>query len=356
MIIIKADTLELAMGQASDKLGCSVTELQIEVVEYPKRGFLGLMKKQAVIAVIKKERSSESEKTENVKEARVEKNSKPAKHSKSKKDTLPKNSQDRKDRSERKERTEKKDRPEKSRSQNFTSNHSDFINPSLVTAQDDYEEPYDANEYKKTETVASQPKRTKEDIQRSIASAEAKEAAIKRVSKERFKESSVVDSFFQSTLSMEDIVAEIDANINKLFSKTCFTLNSVEVSIYDETTVLIEFTGDDAALLIGKEGYRYKALSYMLFNWINAKYGVQLRLEIAEFLKNQEEMVHKYLEAVNDQIDNNGRAQTKILDGVLVQIALKRLRENYPDKYVAIRTNRDGLKYIIINSFRSNNG
>ena len=103
--------------------------------------------------------------------------------------------------------------------------------------------------------------------------------------------------------------------------------------------------------MIGKEGYRYKALSYMLFNWINAVYGMQLRLEIAEFLKNQEETISRYLIGVCEMIDQEGRAQTKVLDGVLVQIALKQLRERYPDRYVAIRSTRDGGKFIVINSY-----
>jgi len=96
-------------------------------------------------------------------------------------------------------------------------------------------------------------------------------------------------------------------------------------------------------------------LSYLLYNWINAKYQLQLRLEIAEFLKNQEEMICKYLEGVNENINRDGRAQTKILDGVLVQIALRELRGSYPDKYVAIRSTRDGAKFIIVNSFNNSN-
>jgi spoIIIJ-associated protein len=92
----------------------------------------------------------------------------------------------------------------------------------------------------------------------------------------------------------------------------------------------------------------------MIFNWINITYGVQLRLEITEFLQNQEEAVSKYLVNVCENIDRDGRAQTKILDGVLVQIALRELRERYPNKYVAIRSTRDGLKYIIINDYHSN--
>jgi spoIIIJ-associated protein len=155
-------------------------------------------------------------------------------------------------------------------------------------------------------------------------------------------------------MAIEEIVQEVKEDINKLFKNICFEIDEIAVSAYDESTLLIEFTGTDAALLIGKEGYRYKALSYMIFNWINAKYQVGLRLEIAEFLKNQEESVLRYLESVHENVDRDGRAQTKILDGVLVQIALKELRNSYPDKYVAIRTTRDGLKYIIINDYHNN--
>jgi spoIIIJ-associated protein len=156
------------------------------------------------------------------------------------------------------------------------------------------------------------------------------------------------------TMNISEIVVEVKEDINKLFENICFEIDDIDVSAYDENTILIEFSGTDAALLIGKEGYRYKALSYMIFNWINSKYQVGLRLEIAEFLKNQEESVMRYLESVHDNVDRDGRAQTKILDGVLVQIALKELRNSYPDKYVAIRTTRDGLKYIIINDYHNN--
>lgn len=154
-------------------------------------------------------------------------------------------------------------------------------------------------------------------------------------------------------ISAFEVAKTIEKEINELFSLICFKIDKIEVSAYDDKTLLMEFKGEDAALLIGKEGYRYKALSYMIFNWINTKYQLQLRLEIAEFLKNQEESISRYLTTVYENIDRDGRAQTKILDGVLVQIALKELRERYPDKYVAIRSTRDGLKFIIINDYHS---
>jgi len=156
-----------------------------------------------------------------------------------------------------------------------------------------------------------------------------------------------------TAVAIETVAAEVEKEINDLFALICFDIDKIAVSVYDKETILVEFQGEDAALLIGKEGYRYKALSYMLFNWINSKYDVQLRLEIAEFLKNQEESVARYLEGVYESIDRDGRAQTKILDGVLVQIALKELRERYPEKYVVIRSTKDGLKYIIVNDYHN---
>jgi len=158
----------------------------------------------------------------------------------------------------------------------------------------------------------------------------------------------------ETSMKINDLAKKIDTEVNELFNLTCFEIDKIDVSVYDTETLLIEFKGEDAALLIGKEGYRYKALSYMIFNWINSKYDVQLRLEIAEFLKNQEESVSRYLVNVCENIEKDGRAQTKILDGVLVQIALKKLREKYPEKYVVIRSTRDGLKYIIVNDYHNN--
>ena len=152
---------------------------------------------------------------------------------------------------------------------------------------------------------------------------------------------------------IQTLAKEIEVEINELFKHVCFDIDKIEVIAYTNDTILVEFKGKDAALLIGKEGYRYKALSYMIFNWINAKYDVGLRLEIAEFLKNQEDSVNRYLEGVYESIERDGRAQTKILDGVLVQIALKELRERYPQKYVVIRSTKDGLKYIIINDYHN---
>ncbi len=270
MIKIEAYTLEDAYSKAAAELGCSVTELVVEVVQYPSSGFLGLFKKQAVIVATydnSQSRGEESSKTEETEE-----------------------------KFEVQEKTFKKNESE----ENIV--EEEYPMPtSFVSSQDD--EPFADEEEE------------------------------------------------ENSLALEEAVFEIGKELAALFEELCFDLDEIKVDLYDDNTVYIELNGEDAALLIGKEGYRYKALSYMLFNWINSKYGLQLRLEIAEFLKNQEEAVGRYLEGVKENVEREGRAQTKILDGVLVQIALRELRAAYPDKYVAIRTTRDGLKYIIVNDY-----
>ncbi len=151
----------------------------------------------------------------------------------------------------------------------------------------------------------------------------------------------------------ELVLKEVKEGLNLLFDKSCFSLDEIKVSFCDDETLFIEFLGEDSALLIGKEGYRYKALSYILFNWINDKYGLMLRLEVAEFLKNQELAIEAYLEPVIELIKEKGSFKTKPLDGILVYIALKRLREEFPLKYVAVKTNIKGEKYVLVNEYKT---
>ncbi|WP_373036628.1 Jag N-terminal domain-containing protein [Sulfurimonas sp.] len=317
MIKIESATLEGAYKDAASTLDCSVTQLKIEVVQYPSSGFLGLFKKSAIIVAIKEADSESSAKEEKTTEAyKSEKLS----------DEKQKTQEAKKAKSQKQKKEEKKSNKAEVKKETIkeeTHKHTilnDTIMPqSFVSTQDEEDEEDD-------------------DITSYLADYD-----------DEFDNPDSED--LKSTAEIAKIVQE---DINKLFSFICFDIDNIEVSVYDENTLLIEFKGEDAALLIGKEGYRYKALSYMIFNWINTKYQLQLRLEIAEFLKNQEESVSRYLSGVKESVDRDGRAQTKVLDGVLVQIALRELREIYPDKYVAIRSTRDGLKYIIINDYHSN--
>ncbi|MCK9491819.1 MAG: Jag N-terminal domain-containing protein [Sulfurimonas sp.] len=302
MIKIESATLEEAYKDAASSLECSVTQLKIEVVQYPSKGFLGLFKKSAIIVAIKEEEKfNSSEKETSVKLDRVIKQEKQEKISKIKKQEI---------------KQEIKEEPKRTKTFKVSQTIiNDTIMPeSFVSTQD---EEYD------------------DDIDSYLADYD-----------DEYDDNNDLPS-------NQEIAKSVQKDINQLFKSICFDIDEIEVSVYDENTLLVEFKGEDAALLIGKEGYRYKALSYMIFNWINTKYQLQLRLEIAEFLKNQEESISRYLGGVKESVERDGRAQTKILDGVLVQIALRELREIYPDKYVAIRSTRDGLKYIIINDYHT---
>lgn len=249
---IEAKSLEGAYEAASRHFACSITELEIVVVQHPKRGFLGLMGQDAIIVA-----------------KRID-----------------------------------------------------------VAAEMDLE------------PVAPAP---------AVETPEANVATW--VDEDEDEDDACYEDDDYGSQDSDAIVEDVRQKINALFATICFKLDPIQVSMYDDMTLFVEFNGEDAALLIGKEGYRYKALSYMLFNWINAEYQLQIRLEIAEFLQNQEESVGRYLVSVFETIDRDGHAQTRVLDGVLVQIALRQLRDRYHDKYVAIRTTRDGGKYIIINDY-----
>ncbi len=285
MIKIEAWSLEEAYTLASERLGCSITEIEYEIIQFPSKGFLGIGKKKAILVATRKI-TSDTKKPDYAQQTK-------AAHSSSLK-------------------TEKKylHRAEKPTEERVE----EAIRPVAEEAQD----------------LHIIPKPEKKDY---------------------YAASKIEDNFFKEELNISEICEEIELDINKLFALSCFDLDPVSVVPYDDETVLISFSGPDSALLIGKEGYRYKALSYLLFNWINSRYGLLIRLEIAEFLRNQEEMIESYLEPLICQIRENRRGQTKVLDGVLIQIALKILREEFTDLYVGVKTNEDGSKYIIVNEF-----
>ena len=313
MIKIEAITLVKAYEDAATALKCSITELKIEVIQSPSNGFLGLFKKSAIIVAaieVKDIQTPVKETQTPVEKPKEEKVVKPIKPKAEKV----------------KKAVKKVDAaPKVEKETNTHTILNDTIMPaSFVSDQDDEDDDLGSG----LDYTADYD--------------------------DEFDESEDEEAIEPASVDMQDMAKEVEAEINALFKLTCFSIDKIEVKPYDNETLLIEFKGDDAALLIGKEGYRYKALSYMIFNWINSKYEVQLRLEIAEFLKNQEESIGRYLTNVYENIDRDGRAQTKILDGVLVQIALKELRNRYPDKYVVIRSTKDGLKYIIINDYHSN--
>ncbi len=162
----------------------------------------------------------------------------------------------------------------------------------------------------------------------------------------------IVDSFFDADkivkvekdeksepIVYDELAVLIETQLKEMLSKSCFGIDVVEVDVRDNTA-LIFLDGDDAALLIGKEGYRYNALSYMLFNWLHSKYELFIKLEIAEFLTTQQDMITNYMKPVIENVEKNGKGKTRFLDGILVQIALEQLRERFPNKYVAVKTSK----------------
>jgi len=157
----------------------------------------------------------------------------------------------------------------------------------------------------------------------------------------------------EEVIVYDELAHLIESQLKGLLDLLCFDIDVVEVDVVDNTA-LIFIDGEDAALLIGKEGYRFNALSYMLFNWLHAKYELFIKLEIATFVTTQKEMIRNMLKPVIENVQQQGKGRTRFLDGILVQIALEQLREAFPDKYVAIKTSHDGKKFVVINDFNQN--
>lgn len=168
----------------------------------------------------------------------------------------------------------------------------------------------------------------------------------------------VIDSFYDSdtfkqfthTIKTNDVQADIEIGLKKLFDSSCFDIDTMEVDVKNETAYIF-LDGEDAALLIGKVGYRYNALYYMISNWLQAKYRLHTKLEIAKFVTEQKEMISSMMKPVIEHVLEKGWAKTRTLDGVLVELALEELRARFPDKYVAIKKYDDDQRYILINRF-----
>jgi spoIIIJ-associated protein len=287
--LYEAKTLEEAYEKASTSLQCSIVDLEIEVVQYPTNGFFGMFSKKAIVKAEQKKLSKNDE--------------------------------------------------------NYTSKykHNKHHKKDL-----------------KVETLSTKLNSFKNKDEKDIPISHNLKVQTKQIKKEK-----IFNDFYESTDTIKEsevvikkdnkeLISQIHKEVNELFSKLFYEIDEIKVDILDDDkTVYIEFSGKDSALLIGKEGYRYKALSYILFNWLNEKYGMMLRLEVAQFLSNQEEAIHNYLGPVIQSINEEGYYKTKVLDGILVHITLSKLREEFPNKYVAVKVNQKGEKYILVNEYRN---
>ena len=355
---IEANTLQEAFQKAAEQLNCSVTELDIKVLQHPSGGIFGFFKKTAIIEANlenqpkpqhkpKNDRNFAKKSDENEPVKEEKKQSK--KHDHNDKKRNPKKHKDEKNEAKSEQKEHKNEKP------NLSEKNSALAKDAFAEKGEK-----EADEPGYVIKRLDEPKEQKE-------SKEAKESQASKSAPKNILDTSIIENFNQTdeesvpqalpkekkekvVINFDKILPEIKEGMTRLFKASCFEIDKVEVSKFNDETVLIELDGADAALLIGKEGYRYKAISYMLYNWLNSKYNLAIRLEIAQFLQNQEAMMDQYLNGVIERVQNSGRAQTKPLDGVLVKIALEKLREKFPDKYVGIKSGNDG-KFVVVNDF-----
>ncbi len=333
---IEAETLEEAYKNAAKELNCSVTEINYEIVQYPATGMMGLFKKPAIIIAVRKISAQAMPPEESIQEKSPQKEI-------LKEETAPQVVEG-----------ESESKKEVSIDENVSSKD-EFFSKEIAQKEDKVLDSF-------FETKSSEPQ---ENIKIEKSSESVPTTMPKEENTQEKKSllssppSEVQEEFFEHAFDDDRdspqnraLSIEIEDKLKVLFASSCFEIDTVEVDVFNNTVHMF-VDGEDAALLIGKEGYRYNALSYMLFNWINAQYDLYIKLEIAEFIQTQEEMIENYLKPIIEYINVKGRGKTKPLDGILVQIALEQLRATFPNKYVAIKTGKDGSKFIIINNFNN---
>jgi len=305
---------EEAYKNAAKALNCSVTEINYEIVQHPTTGMMGLFKKQAIIIAVKKitAKSSTEVATQQEEVLVTEPSVVEDKQTSTTGESIKEDNSFDKQELLSKEIVQKEDKVLDS-----------FFEPNFEN---------NIEEKPKEESVQKPNIEIKDDIE------------------EEYFEHAFDDD--RDSPKNRKLSIEIEGKLKVLFDASCFEIDTVEVDVFNNTAHMF-VDGEDAALLIGKEGYRYNALSYMLFNWINTQYDLYIKLEIAEFIQTQEEMIINYLKPIIEHIKEKGRGKTKPLDGILVQIALEQLRAQFPNKYVAIKTGKDGKKFIIINNFNN---
>lgn len=376
---IEAANLQEAFQKAAQELNCSVTELDIKILQNPSAGFLGFFKKTAIIEAVKEGAANkEVKKThQNGRENGQKENGAEKKKEFKKKENLSEEQNHRNDK-----KKNHKNRHENHKNQAAKSNDSALNASKLEESQPQTKAQSKEKEAHKKE----QPKKEsgKSILDHSIidtfnkndfydseekagsgenlnSQAVGSEANLKQVAPNLAKKenSDTRQTRAQSAQKQKEqklradidkALPEIKQGVEKLFGGNFFAIDRIDVSKFDDETVLVELDGEDAALLIGKEGYRYKAISYLLYNWISSKYGLAVRLEIAQFLQNQEAAIEQYLKGVFERVEETGKAKTKPLDGVLVKIALEKLREKFPDKYVSVKSSGDG-QFVVVNDF-----
>ncbi len=275
---IEAKDLQNALIEASKNLECSVMDLEYEILQQAKSGFLGFGRKNVIIEVSLKKR--------------------------------------------------------------FKKN---------------YKKDFSASKHFERLENKFEEKLAKKNFKNEIQSSEKPKADLKiSVNREKYsgKNDEIFNNFYKDkdNRNPQDILAEIRIELENLLKQSWFDIELVELRMHSQDCVFIKLDGKDAALMIGKEAHRYKAISYLLHHWINSKYNFLVRLEIAQFLENQIQSMQFYLQNIAQKIRVSGRGQTKPLDGVLIKIALEELRKEFPNKYVGIKQIGE-QRIIIVNDF-----
>lgn len=280
---VEAASLPEAFSKAAELLECSITQLNIRVIQHPRAGVFGFFKRNAIIEASPEDAVAQQK-------MKKKKQKQPKKHSQE--DSLLKAEPERPSQSQQAQMAQKL----------------------------------------KADTQAHAP---------TLPESSQPDAAKKRHEARQLLDNSIIDTFNKSQDFNEDLSYQklelIKQKLSNLLKLSPFDIEISKLELMNENLVYIELNGNDAALLIGRDGHRYKALSYMLFSWLHIKFGYKLKLEISSFVQNQEQNILNYAAFLAQRVKESGRVQSRPLNGHLLKIVIEHLRGEFPDKYVGIK-------------------
>ena len=343
MIKIETNTLEEAYQQATKELKCSAADVHLEIIQYPRKVF-GLFRKKAIVFAYKEQMMITTLQSEGTQQPTQE--------------ALPYNdSHDHSDTATSK--------PSKSTPTN-TAKKSPPITPTKKSAPPivpiKSKNDQDSND-KSVDTIstANRPQGTPLTDTPPVVSRKAynKKKNLTNTLLEDFYLAPSKD-FSNKLLTKDqlqsikvDTISEIKKEIEQTFLLEGFDYQLIEISMYNDKTIYIKFDGKDISILIGKQGYRYKALYHLLFAWIYGKYRLSVHLEVGQFLEKQQRVIRRQLGNFAKRVEEIGYGKTLPIEEAFIHIGLEYLRERCPDKHIINKKDAKGNSYIKVEEFRS---
>ena len=182
------------------------------------------------------------------------------------------------------------------------------------------------------------------------------EKDIENIEKIENKSTNTIDNFEENERFNNEnveLAKDIEFKLKILISEIFENINIVEVDIFNKTAHIF-IDGEEIPILIGHTGYGYDSAIYFLSIWLKRKYGLFLDLEVGVYKKKKLENLDKYLTFFIKEAKEKEKHRTKVISKILLSHAMKRLKQELPNKYIKIQSTFNKNKFLSTEEFYRN--